>query len=864
MFMRTTQKYFCSSLILAFALLAPPGSARAAEALKHYYAHDAVEDSYGVIAPWYQGQNGQLDLRVRIAAEFLKRYPWVDTSESVMAGPHWVFNARVDLGEDGTIHVLPASDNMNGNLGQRFKYITEAMPMYYAYTGDPVIFSYLKIASDFILKYYMTSPDAPWPSFPISVPLKGKPYGPPNPGGYIQLDLSAGVGRGFIRAYQMTGDTRYLDAAKHIGDVFASKCNLQPGARPWNRYAEGGEAVWCSRPTGNILTGGVANILLFLEELMRLGYTGNDHAIVKARDAGQVYLRDTLLPAWTANDTWGRHYWDWEQPVQGILPTEWVGEYLMNHKDVFPNWKNDVRNILSLYFNHTAVSPKSNGEVYSGAWALPESAGCCGPSLDVCPIYVACALGRYGVEAQSEWARDITRRITILGFYDFHEGGMVEDNIYGGQITAREWSELIGFGPILLGLDIMGWLPETMAPPRENHLVRSSAMVTNIAYDKGRIAYTTFDAPANTVDVLRLAFLPRSVTADGKRLRSHSTLDVNGFTVRKLNDGDAIVSIRHDGARSIVLTGDDPQQVADDSQFHYDGTWQTASGPKDSGGGVHVSREKDAAVTYRFEGNQVRLIGRADSDGGLADVYLDNTKQWVGIDCWTPTAARYQQVLYYKNGLSNGPHELKVVVRGEKHTYSSGENVYVDGVQSSTAAATSDFGSGGGPLGPQRLIFGFTDRKPYIDSAKQEWFPATEFVVRTGNMTDSVATWWTSAVKQNIPGTADPELYRYGVHAPEIRVNLTVGPGTYNVRLRFAERRDSADPKRQPMNVAINGRVVAEGLDVAQKAGGDAKPFDLSFQDVAPQHGIVEVRLTGIGGGEAMIQAVELTPAQSQ
>src|SRR5438552_15364315 len=105
---RSVLKFLCSILIAAFALLAPLGKARAAEVMKHYYAHDAVEDSQGVIAPWYQGQNGQVDLRVRVAAEFLKRYPWVDNSESVMAGPHWVFNARVDLGDDGVIHVLPA------------------------------------------------------------------------------------------------------------------------------------------------------------------------------------------------------------------------------------------------------------------------------------------------------------------------------------------------------------------------------------------------------------------------------------------------------------------------------------------------------------------------------------------------------------------------------------------------------------------------------------------------------------------------------------------------------------------------------------------------------------------------------------
>ena len=52
----------------------------------------------------------------------------------------------------------------------------------------------------------------------------------------------------------------------------------------------------------------------------------------------------------------------------------------------------------------------------------------------------------------------------------FHDSGMVEDNIDGGQITAREWSELISFGPILSGLEILAWLPEVFAPAPQRFL----------------------------------------------------------------------------------------------------------------------------------------------------------------------------------------------------------------------------------------------------------------------------------------------------------------------------------------------------------------------------------------------------------
>ncbi|MCX6621115.1 MAG: hypothetical protein NTY38_08545 [Acidobacteria bacterium] len=44
-----------------------------ATTLRYYFGHAPVADKHGVIAPWYPGQNGQCDYRVRIAAETLKR-----------------------------------------------------------------------------------------------------------------------------------------------------------------------------------------------------------------------------------------------------------------------------------------------------------------------------------------------------------------------------------------------------------------------------------------------------------------------------------------------------------------------------------------------------------------------------------------------------------------------------------------------------------------------------------------------------------------------------------------------------------------------------------------------------------------------
>lgn len=825
-----------------------------AATMKRYYAHEAVEDRYGVIAPWYQGQNGQCDLRVRIAAETLKRYPWTDPSRAAAAAPEYVFNGWWNIAPDGIITIPPLEDWGNGDLGQRAAYVLSGLVDYYRYSGDPAAIAHLTAVANTLLAHCQTDANHPWPNFLISVPTRGKPYGRCDPHGMIQLDIVAEVGIGLVRGAQLTGNTLWPNAAKRWANLLAEHQDRRPGHPPWNRYANPEDVGWEDHQTG-----GLVFILSFLDELIRLGYTGKDHNLVKAREAGRAYLRDYLLPRWTANDVWGRNYWDWNDPVQAENVTEFAARYFMENPEDFPNWRNDVRNILSLFLNRTSVAPESGGDVYSGAWAYPESSSCCGRSLCYGPMELATVYAQYGVLADSEWGREMARRQQLLATYDVHETGVVEDNIDGGTIVAGGWFKIAHPMALKHVLGTMAWLPETLGANRENHLMQTSAVVTSVVYGDGHIRYSTFQASPPSVDVLRLAFRPTAVTADGKPLPLRSDLKANGYQVKDLAGGDFLVSIRHDGLRNIVVAGNDPQQWSDDGRFAYTGDWSIAQNPQDLGGQVHVASTAGATMSYSFIGNQVRLIGRVDSTGGLADVYLDDVKQLVGLNCWNP-APRCQQVLYYKNGLSNGEHRLKIVVRGAKNPLSQGMNVYVDAVQWSAATGTSGFGEGGGPRQAQRWIFGYSGRTDYVDAQGHSWQPGTEFIIRTGAGADSVAaSWWTERRYIAIANTPDPELYRYGVHGQDFTVYFTVGPGQYHVRLKFAETR-RVDPRLRAVTLHLNGREVVSQMDVAATAGGFHRAVDLVFNGVRPEHGVIALRFTGNPGGEAMVQAIEVGP----
>ena len=135
---------------------------------------------------------------------------------------------------------------------------------------------------------------------------------------------------------------------------------------------------------------------------------------------------------------------------------------------------------------------------------------------------------------------------------------------------------------------------------------------------------------------------------------------------------------------------------------------------------------------------------------------------------------------------------------------------------------------------------------------------------------DSVPrSWWIEPTAKDVAGTKDPELYRYGVHAPEFTAYVTVGPGTYKATLRLvAASERQVDYAKNRITVFINDRKVIEDLDVAARAGGTDRALDLDFPDLTPLHGTIAIRLVGTAKspdgkpvpGQAFIQAIQIEP----
>ena len=81
-------------------------------------------------------------------------------------------------------------------------------------------------------------------------------------------------------------------------------------------------------------------------------------------------------------------------------------------------------------------------------------------------------------------------------------------------------------------------------------------------------------------------------------------------------------------------------------------------------------------ATLAFEGTGVAIVGTMSQEGGRADVYLDGAKAGE-IDAWIPERTNDNDY-WHVTGLANGPHTVRIVVRGDADARSKGRAIRLE------------------------------------------------------------------------------------------------------------------------------------------------------------------------------------------
>jgi hypothetical protein len=115
----------------------------------------------------------------------------------------------------------------------------------------------------------------------------------------------------------------------------------------------------------------------------------------------------------------------------------------------------------------------------------------------------------------------------------------------------------------------------------------------------------------------------------------------------------------------------------DQPAWSWKGAWTTEALRDDgSSGRVRRAGGVGAETTLAFEGTGVAIVGTMNQEGGRADVYLDGAKAGE-VDAWIPERT-YDNDYWHVTGLGNGPHAVRIVVRGDADARSKGRLLQIE------------------------------------------------------------------------------------------------------------------------------------------------------------------------------------------
>jgi hypothetical protein len=423
------------------------------------------------------------------------------------------------------------------------------MERLYPYTGDPRTLTFLQDFVDYELENGLTPEGYAWSQVP---------YASANPGakrytGWSQLGAEDFIephvvgedGYGYLRLYEMTGNTEYLRAAIRCADALVK--NFKPGDEvnsPWpvRAFARDGKAD--GPPMGPYSANVIEPIMLF-DELIRLGQ-GDVAGYTRVRAGAWDWFQKYPL----AHDVWVGYFEDTVASMDNmnqVIPLEFA-RYVLLHPEKDPQWREHARHLIEW----VKITPKWPKYIVHGATVTTEQGNginfCCNLPNQCCDSHTS----RLAAVEALYFAKTGDAAYRDAAFRSYNWVTYFQGLSYGAHAPfSTQWwfTDEFADGPRRM-MDAFWAMPE-WAPADESHLLGSTSVVTKISYGKGSVTYSTFDPESS--DVLRLDFSPDFITADGKPLTRRKDLDQSGGYT--FDDETHVLRIRHEGARDIDIQG---------------------------------------------------------------------------------------------------------------------------------------------------------------------------------------------------------------------------------------------------------------------------------------------------------------------
>jgi hypothetical protein len=496
--------------------------------------HPVNLDSDGKLLSWVRPQSAAYDQVMRRAWDFL-----LDSVQTESNGLKTFYT-----------YCCVDPEKMRGtawphNPAGLYAMLADSAAAYYAYSGDHRVVDVVRGLLDYQIAHGTTPAGWKWARSPYASSDHGateyrgafefqydrQHVGRGDGYGVIEPDKVGELGFGYLKFYGLTGDEKYRNAAIACGDALAR--NVREGTAehspwPFRVYAE----------TGLVREEYSANVIgpiRLLDELIRIS-AGNGSAYRAARQIAWKWLMEVPMK----NGIWVNYFEDipfmdklWN--LNQYSPME-TARYLMDHPHADPEWRAHVAALIDFVEKTFAVDFKESKGVQWGANAISEQ-------LDYMPK-MGSHTSRYA-SVQARWAevtgdaaaKEKAYRSLNWATYMSDEHGVVNDQPYL-QHAGVWFSD--GYGDYIRHFMYAVGAQPDWAPPGENHLLRSSSVVSDVRYDARSISYRTFDKDSE--EVLRIAFIPTAVRSGGTELAKQAHSGAPGW---QFDPGSGVLRIRH-------------------------------------------------------------------------------------------------------------------------------------------------------------------------------------------------------------------------------------------------------------------------------------------------------------------------------
>jgi len=501
-------------------------------------------DSEGKLLPWPMPNN----IGYSYSAYFLSQWTIVWDQYNRQRLPYYFCCFDFDR---TTFELIPDHHwvNSTGYLRAMMQGFIERL---YPYTGDPHTLEFLEDFVDYELENGLTPEGYAWSQvpYPSANPSSVRYTGWSRHGeDFVEPHVVGEDGYAYLRLYEMTGNTKDLRAAIHCADALAR--NFKPGDEnnspwPYRCHARDG-----SLKNGKEMFPYSANVvepIMLLDELIRLDQ-GNIASYKKVREGAWNWLMKYPM----RNNVWVGYFEDVQGSMDNmnqVIPLEFA-RYVLLHPEKDPEWREHARQLI----DWVKTTPKWPKYMVHGAMVTTEQGSgkefCCNLPNQCCDSHSS----RLAPVEALYYAKtgDIAYKQAAYRSYNWVTYFQGLPAAAHAPFSTQWWfTDEFADGPRRM-MDAFWAIPE-WAPADESHLLGSLSVVTKIAYGTGSVTYSTFDA--DSTDVLRLNFVPDSISVGGRPISRRDDLQREGYT---FDEKTRTLSIRHTSSKDVDIQGKSDQ-----------------------------------------------------------------------------------------------------------------------------------------------------------------------------------------------------------------------------------------------------------------------------------------------------------------